>query len=119
MDATRQSLGIALTQGGGKLHGELVLLPGIEITGLSAGATDTKAANIIPTEAEVRLDMRLVKGDRIDRQLARLVRFVEGQGFASSTAPRPRRNGCRIRWSPKSSPALAMKRSAPRSTSRW
>ncbi|MBW8295977.1 MAG: M20/M25/M40 family metallo-hydrolase [Sphingopyxis sp.] len=81
MDATRQSLGIARTQGGGKLHGELVLLPGIEITGLSAGTTDTKAANVIPTEAEVRLDMRLVKGDRIDRQLARLVRFVEGQGY--------------------------------------
>ena len=81
MDATRQSLGIARTQGGGKLHGELVLLPGIEITGLRAGATDAKAANVIPTEAEARLDMRLVKGDRIDRQLARLVRFVEGQGY--------------------------------------
>lgn len=81
MDATRQSLGIARTQGGGKLHGELVLLPGIEITGLRAGATDAKAANVIPTEAEARLDMRLVKGDRIDRQLARLVRFVEAQGY--------------------------------------
>ncbi|MBU1823612.1 MAG: M20/M25/M40 family metallo-hydrolase [Alphaproteobacteria bacterium] len=81
MDATRQSLGIARTQGGGKLHGELVLLPGIEITGLRAGATDAKAANVIPTEAEARLDMRLVKGDRIDRQLARLVRFIEGQGY--------------------------------------
>ena len=81
MDATRQGLGIARTQGGGKLHGELVLLPGIEITGLRAGATDAKAANVIPTEAEARLDMRLVKGDSIDRQLARLVRFVEGQGY--------------------------------------
>ncbi len=81
MDATRQSLGIARTQGGGKLHGELVLLPGIEITGLRAGATDAKAANVIPTEAEARLDMRLVKGDRIDRQLARLRRFVEEQGY--------------------------------------
>jgi acetylornithine deacetylase/succinyl-diaminopimelate desuccinylase-like protein len=81
MDATRLSLGIARTQGGGKLHGELVLQPGIEITGLRAGATDAKAANVIPTEAEARLDMRLVKGDRIDRQLARLVRFIEGQGY--------------------------------------
>ncbi|WP_439569354.1 M20/M25/M40 family metallo-hydrolase [Sphingopyxis sp.] len=81
MDTTRQSLGIARTQGGGKLHGELVLQPGIEITGLRAGATGASAANVIPTEAEARLDMRLVKGDRIDRQLARLVRFVEGQGY--------------------------------------
>lgn len=81
MDATRQSLAIARTQGGGKLHGELVLMPGIEITGLRAGATGTSAANVIPTEAEARLDMRLVKGDRIDRQLARLVRFVGAKGY--------------------------------------
>lgn len=81
MDATRQGLGIARTQGAGRLHGELVMLPGIEIIGLRAGATDAKAANVIPTEAEARLDMRLVKGDRIDRQLARVVRFVEAEGY--------------------------------------
>lgn len=81
MDATRQSLGIARTQGGGKLHGELVLEPGFEITGLRAGATDARAANVIPTEAEARLDMRLVKGNSVDRQLAKLIRFVEAQGY--------------------------------------
>lgn len=81
MDATRRSLGIARTEGGGRLHGELMLVPALEITGLRAGATDARAANVIPTEAEARLDMRLVKGDSIDRQMARLVRFVEDQGY--------------------------------------
>lgn len=46
------------------------------------------AANVIPTTAEAVLDLRLVLGNDYQRQIAKVVRYIERQGyFVTRAAP--------------------------------
>lgn len=77
----KRQLGLARTEGGGKSLLELINLPSLNINGISSGDTGALARNVIPTTATVVLDLRLVKGNDYLRQVAKLKKHVEAQGF--------------------------------------
>jgi acetylornithine deacetylase/succinyl-diaminopimelate desuccinylase-like protein len=60
---------------------EAIQQPSLNINGMRAADVGDKARNVIPTSATAVLDLRLVKGNDIKRQVAKLVRHIQGQGF--------------------------------------
>jgi acetylornithine deacetylase/succinyl-diaminopimelate desuccinylase-like protein len=67
--------------GGGKPFMELLNLPTLNINGMQAANIGNLSANIIPTEAEAALDLRLVKGNTVERQIDKIVRHVKSEGY--------------------------------------
>jgi acetylornithine deacetylase/succinyl-diaminopimelate desuccinylase-like protein len=62
--------------------------PSLEVAGLSAGQTGTKATNSIPSRAVANLDLRLVVGIEAATQQQRVVDYVAAQGyFVTRTEP--------------------------------
>ncbi|HKP69549.1 MAG TPA: M20/M25/M40 family metallo-hydrolase [Pyrinomonadaceae bacterium] len=80
-DEIKRQLGIAYTEGGGKSLLELINQPSLNIDGFKSGDVGTLARNVIPTTANVVMDLRLVKGNDVMRQVAKLKRHIESQGF--------------------------------------
>jgi acetylornithine deacetylase/succinyl-diaminopimelate desuccinylase-like protein len=80
-DELRTQLGLAKTEGDGKLLLELINEPSLNINGISSGDVGEHARNVIPTTASAVLDLRLVKGNDHARQLQRLVDHIRKQGF--------------------------------------
>jgi acetylornithine deacetylase/succinyl-diaminopimelate desuccinylase-like protein len=74
-------LGIAAPEGGGRALGELITLPSLNVNGFESGGIAAGARNVIPTEATAVLDLRLVLGNDVRRQTARLVDHVRAQGY--------------------------------------
>ncbi len=56
-------------------------LPSLNVNGMRSGDVGTAARNVIPTTASAVLDLRLVQGNDLHRQVERLVQHVRGQGF--------------------------------------
>lgn len=56
-------------------------LPTLNINGIQSANTGRLAANIIPTSARATLDLRLVLGNDVKRQVGRLVDHIKAQGF--------------------------------------
>ncbi|MGQ0540300.1 MAG: M20/M25/M40 family metallo-hydrolase [Blastocatellia bacterium] len=77
----KRELGIAYTEGGGKSLLERISQPSLNINGIKSGDVGEKARNIIPTTATTVLDLRLVKGNDHIRQVAKLKRHIESQGY--------------------------------------
>lgn len=77
----KRELGISYTEGGGKSLLELINQPSLNIDGFKSGDVGTLARNVIPTAANVVMDLRLVKGNDVVRQVAKLKRHIESQGF--------------------------------------
>ena len=80
-DDLKRQLGISYTEGGGKSLLELINQPSLNIDGFKSGDVGTLARNVIPTTANVVMDLRLVKGNDVARQVAKLKRAIESQGF--------------------------------------
>ena len=80
-DTLRTQLGFKEADGGGKSLAELINLPSLNINGLSSAEVGPGARNVIPTTASATLDLRLVKGNDVKRQMARLTAHIERQGF--------------------------------------
>ena len=80
-DELRAQLGLARTEGNGKLLMELINQPSLNINGISSGDVGTLARNVIPTTASVVLDLRLVKGNDHQRQVQHLIDHIRKQGF--------------------------------------
>src|SRR5258705_514850 len=59
-DALRGELALARTEAGGARLVERILLPALNVRGLSSGGVGAMAANAIPTEARASIDFRLV-----------------------------------------------------------
>lgn len=76
-----RELGIAAPEGGGRSLAELIALPSLNVNGFEAGGIAAGARNVIPTEATAVLDLRLVLGNDVDRQTARLIEHVRAQGY--------------------------------------
>jgi acetylornithine deacetylase/succinyl-diaminopimelate desuccinylase-like protein len=55
--------------------------PSLNINGIQSANTGRLAANIIPTSARVTLDLRLVLGNDVERQIGRLLAHIKAQGF--------------------------------------
>jgi len=80
-DELRAQLGLARTEGNGKLLMELINQPSLNINGISSGDVGALARNVIPTTATAVLDLRLVKGNDHARQVERLIDHIRKQGF--------------------------------------
>jgi acetylornithine deacetylase/succinyl-diaminopimelate desuccinylase-like protein len=77
----KRELGIAYTEGGGKSLLERINQPSLNINGIKSGDVGEKARNVIPTIATTVLDLRLVKGNDHIRQVAKLRKHIESQGY--------------------------------------
>lgn len=80
-DTLRTQLGFRKSEGNGKSLADLINLPSLNINGISSADVGPGARNVIPTTASATLDLRLVKGNDVTRQMARLVAHIERQGF--------------------------------------
>lgn len=80
-DEVKKQLGLATTEGSGKSLLERINIPSLNINGFKSGDVGDLARNVIPTTATAVLDLRLVKGNDHIRQVAKLKRHIEKQGF--------------------------------------
>lgn len=80
-DELRAQLGLARTEGNGKLLMELINEPSLNINGISSGDVGSLARNVIPTTASAVLDLRLVKGNDHHKQVQLLIEHIRKQGF--------------------------------------
>jgi len=72
---------IARPDGEGKPFLELLSLPSLNINGIQSANVGSMAANVIPSIAIAELDLRLVPGNDVDRQLEKLKDHIRKQGF--------------------------------------
>ncbi len=80
-DEIKRQLGITFTEGGGKGLLELINQPSLNINGFKSGDVGNLARNVIPTTATAVLDLRLVKGNDVKRQIEKLRKHIQDQGF--------------------------------------
>jgi acetylornithine deacetylase/succinyl-diaminopimelate desuccinylase-like protein len=76
-----RELHFAKPEGGGKKLVELINLPSLNIRGLASAYVGAQSQNIVPTQADASLDLRLVKNIAPEKQFARLVAHIRKQGF--------------------------------------
>ena len=77
----KAELGLGWTEGSGMSLLDAIQQPSLNINGIRAADVGDKARNVIPTSATASLDLRLVKGNDSKKQVEKLVRHIEGQGF--------------------------------------
>jgi acetylornithine deacetylase/succinyl-diaminopimelate desuccinylase-like protein len=80
-ETLKKELAIAKPEGDGKTFLELLHLPTLNINGIKSADVGELAANIIPTKAEATLDLRLVSGNDVDRQIDKVIKHIEKTGF--------------------------------------
>jgi acetylornithine deacetylase/succinyl-diaminopimelate desuccinylase-like protein len=80
-DEIKRELGIIITEGGGKSLLERINQPSLNVNGMKSGDVGEQARNVIPTTATTVLDLRLVKGNDVARQIAKLRKHIESQGY--------------------------------------
>ncbi len=59
----------------------ITTLPTLNINGIISANVGKLAANIIPTMATVTLDLRLVKGNNLEKQAQKVINHVKKQGY--------------------------------------
>lgn len=79
--ALRAELGLAETDNGGRSLLELINEPSLNVNGIRSADVGAQARNVIPTIATATLDLRVVKNVNNQRQIERLIRHIEGQGY--------------------------------------
>jgi acetylornithine deacetylase/succinyl-diaminopimelate desuccinylase-like protein len=77
----QKELGINLPDGGGKSLLELINRPSLNINGLQSANVGLMASNVIPTVATCELDLRLVLGNDVKRQVQKVIKHIEKQGY--------------------------------------
>jgi acetylornithine deacetylase/succinyl-diaminopimelate desuccinylase-like protein len=80
-ETLKKELGIAAPEGGGKSFTELLHLPTLNINGIRSADVGELAANIIPAKAEATLDLRLVLGNSVEKQISKVIRHIQSKGF--------------------------------------
>ncbi|MGH9856310.1 MAG: M20/M25/M40 family metallo-hydrolase, partial [Acidobacteriota bacterium] len=80
-DQLRAELGIAKPDGDGKKLLELIHEPSLNINGIKSADVGPRARNVIPTVAMATLDLRLVKGNDVQKQYEKLVKHITKQGY--------------------------------------
>jgi acetylornithine deacetylase/succinyl-diaminopimelate desuccinylase-like protein len=82
VEATLQEdLALGQPDGGGKSFMELLSLPTLNINGIQSGNVGNMASNQIPTEATAVLDLRLVAGNDVERQIQKVINHMKKQGY--------------------------------------
>lgn len=77
----KKELGILVPEGNGIPFPELLHLPTLNINGIQSAQVGAKAANIIPVKAEAVLDLRLVAGNDVKRQVDRVKKYIASKGY--------------------------------------
>jgi acetylornithine deacetylase/succinyl-diaminopimelate desuccinylase-like protein len=80
-EALKRDLALGWTEGGGAALTETIQLPSLNINGMRSADVGDKARNVVPTTATATLDLRLVMGNTPDRQIDKVIRHIEGQGY--------------------------------------
>lgn len=95
----QHELAVPRPESRGKRVSESINEPSLNINGIAAAEVGDAAQNVIPTTAMATLDLRLVLGNDMDRQIAKLVRHIRAQGFHvldREPTPTERRRHARI-----------------------
>jgi acetylornithine deacetylase/succinyl-diaminopimelate desuccinylase-like protein len=77
----KKELGIAQPDGNGKPFVELLMQPTLNINGIQSANVGAMAGNVIPVKAEAVLDLRLVRGNDVTRQVGRVTEHIRSQGY--------------------------------------
>jgi acetylornithine deacetylase/succinyl-diaminopimelate desuccinylase-like protein len=77
----KEDLALGKPDGGGRSFMELLTLPTLNINGMASGNVGSLASNVIPTEATAVLDLRLVLGNDVKRQVRKVVDHVIKEGY--------------------------------------
>lgn len=80
-ETLKKELGIAEPEGAGKSFLELLHLPTLNINGIQSANVGNLAANIIPVKAEAAIDLRLVLGNDVNRQIQKVVKYIESKEY--------------------------------------
>ena len=104
--ALRGELALARTEAGGARLVERILLPALNVRGLSSGGVGSLAANAIPTEARASIDFRLVPDQTPARVREKVEAHLRGLGYevvhdaVTLEARRQRPRLVRLEWGP-------------------
>jgi len=77
----KQELGLVWTEGQPESLPERLLVPALNVRGITSGNTGSLARNVIPNTAVAALGIRLVKGNTPDHLRQLIVDHIEKQGF--------------------------------------
>lgn len=77
----RQELGLAWSEGSGRPLLDLLMEPSLNINGIRSADVGERASNVVPPTASATLDLRLVKGNDHVRQVDKVIRHIEQQGY--------------------------------------
>lgn len=80
-ETLKKELGIVEPEGNGKSFLELIHLPTLNINGIHSANVGELSANIIPVKAEAALDLRLVLGNDVNRQIEKVIAHIELRGY--------------------------------------
>jgi acetylornithine deacetylase/succinyl-diaminopimelate desuccinylase-like protein len=80
-ETLKKELGIAAPDGEGKPFLELLSMPSLNINGIQSANTGKLAANVIPPTAEATIDLRLVPGNDVQRQIEKVKAHIESKGY--------------------------------------
>jgi acetylornithine deacetylase/succinyl-diaminopimelate desuccinylase-like protein len=80
-ETLKKELGIAAPDGEGKSFLELLSLPSLNINGIQSANAGKLAANVIPAAAEATLDLRLVPGNDVQRQVQKVKDYIQSKGY--------------------------------------
>jgi acetylornithine deacetylase/succinyl-diaminopimelate desuccinylase-like protein len=77
----KKQLGLTRTDSVGESYLESLNFPSLNIDGISSGDVGALARNVIPAKANTVMDIRLVKGNDVNRQVEKLKAHLKTQGF--------------------------------------
>jgi acetylornithine deacetylase/succinyl-diaminopimelate desuccinylase-like protein len=77
----KEDLLLSNPDGNGKNFKELITLPTLNINGFQSANVGSMASNIIPTDATAVLDLRMVAGNDVDRQITKLTDHIKSKGY--------------------------------------
>jgi len=80
-DSLRRELGLVRTESDNAPLSEQILLPSLNLRGIRSATVGPTARNVIPTQAEASLDIRLVKGNDPELMLDRVERHIRAHGY--------------------------------------
>ena len=94
-DELKRELGLVRTEGEPQTLPERLMVPALNVRGITSGNTGSLARNVIPNTAVAALGIRLVKGNDSAHLRQLVVDHIEGQGFhVVSEDPAQRDHGC-------------------------
>lgn len=77
----KRELQIGFTEGSNRKLKDLLMLPSLNIRGLSSGSVGATARNVIPSTATAAIDIRLVKGIDYRTAVSRVISHIRKQGW--------------------------------------